>query len=654
MSSALTSARSGREAAIARRLALSAGKAALPPASERVRTGQRAAATPSQALAPAAVQSTPVQTVPAPQAEVAPVQTGAAGGTLNGRLLSIQRRRLASGGKQVLLAAKGKPPAQPEIAAQQAAAAPASCDASCRDQARARRAAISQFGRPGATQAAPSRPARQGKIDYAPKVTASATQSGQRVTGQHVGPGAGNGSQITGQERGTGQPVSGTQYIGADTSVAFRPAGAKVGHARTPGGLVVSGTLVRSQVRITGDEAGAAVTITGKADQRLEDDLTSRSGDSTYAMAQFQRQAEPHGQSVFGSNLGRSARSAGSRERQRAQALEATESGLAITGSAVGRSQRVTGDETGACRGITGTQYLAPARLQAECGGGSGGSAPAALRGTARIDPVTGGKVAVAQSWNGQRITGVDVEHSKLVTGDAPGTCSLITGTPYQGPSSAHGWCEPSQAQQAESRLPRRQANTAVTGDAPMHDSSITGASRGATRDISGTPYYRDETPAPAPEAAVAAIDERFSITSPQRKAHLGSATVPGGRITGSFAMGQDKITGNTEFLFKSRQPADAPNARAARGQITGEGRTTGQRISGDSWAEIPSVTGTEGNFAADRNPSLRGPKAKPFAGASVFKSEASHEEPKMLVTGTFGFSSKSSAKVTLSGGAQG
>jgi len=65
-------------------------------------------------------------------------------------------------------------------------------------------------------------------------------------------------------------------------------------------------------------------------------------------------------------------------------------------------------------------------------------------------------------------------------------------------------------------------------------------------------------------------------------------------------------------------------------------------------------VTGTEGSFAADRNPSQRGPKAKPFAGSAVFKAEASHEEPKQLVTGTFGFSSKSAAKVTLSGGAQG
>jgi hypothetical protein len=672
MSTALISARSGREAAIARRQALSAGKVALPPPSERVRTGERAAALPApkSAPAPAPVQ---VQSTPAPQA-AAPASSplpAPAQSTLSGRLQAIERRRLLSGGKKVLLAATGKSPAPTHNPRAQGAAAPSApapavatppaaapanangtCDASCRDQARARRAAMSKFGRGKGEAAPPSRPPRQGTIDYAPKVTDSATQSGQRVTGLRIG----NGNQVTGHDRGTGQPVSGSQYIGTETSAAFRPAGAKVGHSRTQGGVVVSGTLVRSQVSITGDEAGSRVPITGEADQRLEDDLTTRSGGGTYAMAQFQRQADPHGQSVFGSNLGRSARSAGSRDRQRSQAIESTESGQSITGSAVGRSQRVTGDETGACRGITGTQYLAPARMQAECGVAG---APVAARqaggaqGGTRIDPVTGGKVAVAQSWNGQRITGVDVEYSKLVTGDAHGTCSTITGTQYQGPGSTYGWCDPSQAQKADSRLPRRPASSPVTGDIPMHDSSVTGTHRGAVRDISGTPYYCDDTAKAAPEATVAAIAERFSVPSPQRKAHLGSATTPGGRITGSFAMGQDKITGNTEFLFKSRQPADAPSNGTARNKITGEGRN-GKHISGDSWADTSSVTGTEGSFASERNPSLRGPKAKPFAGASVFKSEASHEEPKQLVTGTFGFSSKSAAKVTLSGGGQG
>jgi len=522
MSSSIISARSGREAAIARRIALSAGKAALPPSGERVRTGERSAATPAIA-APAA--PTPAPAVPAPAPAPAPP---AVGGTLNGRLLSIQRRRLASGGKAALLAGtapNASVPAAPRAAPEHVGVAAASCDASCREQARARRAALSKHGRGSAEAAAPSRPPRQGSIEFAPKVTDSTTQSGQRVTGLRIGA----GPQVTGDERGTAQPVSGTQYIGTETAAAWRAGGPKVGQSRTPGGLIVSGTQVRSKVRITGDEAGANVAITGEADQRLDDDLTTRRAESGSAMAQFQRQADPHGQSVFGGNLGRNARGVGSRDRQRQMAVEATESGLSITGSAVGRSVRVTGDETGACRGITGTQYLAPARAQAECGGSAGGSAPAALIGASRADPVTGAKVSVAQSWGGQRVTGVDIEHNRLVTGDAPGACAAITGTPYQGPSTTHGWCDPSQAAAVEAKLPRRPARVAVTGDAPLHDANITGTARGAARDISGTPYYRENVVPAVVEAPVCAIDERFSVRSPQRQAHLAAGGTQGG-----------------------------------------------------------------------------------------------------------------------------
>jgi hypothetical protein len=418
---------------------------------------------------------------------------------------------------------------------------------------------------------------------------------------------------------------------------------------------------VRSKVRITGDEAGAGVTITGEADQRLEDDLTNRSDSATFTSAQFQRQANPHGSSVFGTNLGRSAGSVGSRARDRAPALESTESGLAITGSALGRSVRVTGDESGACRNITGNQYLAPARRQAACGFAGGGTAPAEQLGRDRADPVTATKVAVAQTWAGQRITGMNVEHNPRVTGDAPGSCAPLTGSQYQGRLTVDGYCEPASADAAAARRAHGPASS-VTGDTPVHDQAITGTARGAGRDITGTPYYRAETGTDvAPADPVAALDSRFSVKSPQRVAQLRAgraapATAEGQpgtpSITGSFAVGAGKITGNVEFLARARAAAkrDRPPAHA---RISGEGRTEGSRITGDSWADQSNVTGTEGAFAADRNPSERGPKAKAFAGAGTFKSQAKHEEPKQLVTGMFGYFSKSGARVTLSGGAQ-
>jgi hypothetical protein len=661
MSDAVSSAQSGRNAAIARRVALSAGKAALPPATERVSAGRRGAVLPASVAAAPASMPAPQ---PATESQALSTPTFSAGGALSGRHLAIERRRLLSAGKAALGAPAGSAVSTRHAAASAPAAAPAvtieaapsiCADTSCRAQARARRAALSQHGRGDAAAALPARPTRVGKIDYAPKVTESPTQAGQRVTGLRIG----QGPQVTGDERGTSLPVSGTQYIAAEGGGAWRAGGPKVGHARTDAGLVVSGTLVRSKVRITGDEAGGGITITGEADQRLDDDVTQRVDHGGYAAAQFQRQANPHGGAVFAGNLGRSARSFGSRERSREVVLEATDKGLPITGAALGRSLRVTGDEGGACRSVTGTQYLAPARRQTACGFAGGGTATAAQLGGDRADPVTAGKVTVAQSWGGQRITGFDVEHNPRVTGDAPGSCAPLTGSQYQGRVTVDGYCAPSAAGAAAARRAHG-PGTAVTGDTPINVESVSGTARGAGRDITGTPYYRAEPTTEAPAGgAVAVLDDRFSVKSPQRAAQLRAAgraaqadDAAPSRITGSFAVGTKNVTGNLEFLVRPRSggSTDKPPAHA---RISGEGRAAGNRITGDSWADQRNVTGTDGAFAADRNPTVRGPKAKPFAGATAFKGEAKHEEPKQLVTGMFGYFSKTGARVTLSGGAQ-
>jgi len=691
---------SGRAASIERRLALSAGKTALPPAAERVRNGERSASLPVATVSPATAgpvaNPAPSAAVSAPAASQSSMKTVSASptpsaGAISGRAASLERRLALSAGKAALPPAQERvrngersaalPAITPAARAPLAlvgAPAPAStksaetkpgvttpgtshgsdepCAADCCNKpARMRRVMQSQRGRGDAPAAPPSRPPREGRLQYAPKVVASITQGRQTVTGSRLG----SGSQVTGVDSGVGQPVSGTQYIGRESGHAAVIGGPKVGLSRTPRGGVVSGTLIRSQVAVTGDEAGGKITITGEADQRPDDDLTERREAGGHASAQFQRQADPHGHTVFGTNLGRSLRQAGSRDRQRETALETTDQGLAITGSAVGRATRVTGDEDGACRQVTGDQYLSPARAQAECGGSGGGtSAPAAMGGLRR-DPVTGAKVRVSTTWGEQRITGADVEHDPRVTGDMQGSCSVITGTHYQGPRTQHGWCDPEVGTTAEQQLRRKPSGMAVTGDTPLHDDAVTGTSRGAARSITGTPYYRDEVATESPKDVIAAVNDRFSVPSPQRAAQLranrSAVEAPGaaGRITGAFAIECKKLTGNLEFTFRSRNTADREE-KPGRARISGEGSTEGRRISGHSWDENSNVTGTEGHTAVERNPSERGGKAQPFSGANRFKAMAVKEDPKQLVTGMFGWSSSSAAKVTLSGGAHG
>lgn len=614
---ATASAHNGRAASRARRQALSAGKSALPPPTERVRDGERSASLPGGASAstppPVSMNSTSAPVAPA-------ASTTASFVALGGRQLSMERRRQLAAGKQGLtaFAAAATPagaasaPASPSASASAAEAcgtAPEACPhAACREQARQRRRLLSQQGRGEQPAAGGSRPARPQPTTF----TANPEPSRAFVTGiDRV-----RGHQVTGGDNGHRQSISGTPEIAPGASMRGAAA-RKVGLMRTGAGLVVSGTMLRSQVAITGDEAGSGLAITGTADARLEDDLTPRT--------------ERHG--AYRGGMPYAFRNAvGSRERSRAARIEHTEHGLAITGSAVGRSSRVTGDEGGACRSITGDQYLAAARHQAECGGSGGGTAAAELLDEARRDPVTRGKVQESRTQAQQRVTGPGFAAHARVSGGAVGSTLAVTGTPYQPVA-------------AGAAIPLRTV-AAVTGDAPRPGDGVSGLARGAERGITGTRYWQDA------EAGSTADARSFSVLEPQRAARLQAQREPAApAITGSFTRGDGRITGNLEFQFQPRRPTDAGKP-AAHARLSGEGRSQGQAITGDAWSDTPRVTGTEGSTADTRNPSERAGKPQAFAGARNFKPAAPHEPARQLVTGLLGWSSKTAARVTLSGGA--
>jgi hypothetical protein len=419
-------------------------------------------------------------------------------------------------------------------------------------------------------------------------------------------------------------------------------------------------------VPITGDEAGEHLPITGEADQKFHDDLTPRS-DGTFRPAQFPRRADPHGATAVGTRLGAQRGTAPVSGDRPWYPLENTDDGLPVTGTAVGRSGRVTGNEAGACRPITGDQYQN--LYSSECGGVGGGTAPAAHLNRGRLDPVTAGKVTVAQTWGGQFVTGPSVEHRPNVTGDEPGSCRPVTGTPYQGPSTVFGWCEPDERDPAAQRLESRPEGVAVTGDVPMYAKTVTGIERGYRNDITGSSYYGEMRPAePAADdetrwqafSVPVALARRLAGSESDGAAtqETGDAAPPAscvpGRITGSFAIGGGKVTGNNEFLFRPRLNRDARQPVA----VTGEGETEGRTITGSpaAWTHHDRVTGTEGYIAAGRNPSEGGGGSQGWAGARRFKNLATPGWPGegARVTGRVGGSPKDAARVTVSGGAQG
>ncbi len=649
----------GRAASMERRARLGQGKAALPSAHERSRT-----AGPGGTSQPTAAPVVVTPPAAAPEATAAPAPTPVSTSddapqrsTLVGREASIARRTALGQGKAAVQQMQSATTTHSSASEPSMAASSVSrFAADGRRVSQAMRAARTQ-GRGNAEPLRPSGRVREpNPIKYPPKVADTTTYAGQKVTGVRIG----RGKSMTGDESGANMPVSGTQYIGTETGYAPRGGGVKVGAARTMAGLTVTGTQVRSGVMITGDESNASLRITGTADQELADDLIQHEAAGASG-AQFKRMHDPHGMSVFGGNLGRSAKSVGSRERNRERIIEQSNDGLPITGTAVGRSSRVTGDEPGSCRMLTGSQYLKPANRQPLCDGDAprGNARSASTMGmNGRVDPVTGEKVSLSETWTRQRISGVAVEHNTNVTGVEFGVCASITGTPYVGPGEYETHCTADAADAAAQRVaPGMSTGTRITGNITANLDQVTGTQRGGDRSITGTAYYRKDVDVGVTDNPVEHINSRFSVRSPQRDAQLREdrsvieAPSADSRITGTFAAGVGKITGNQEFSFT---PRSQPSRGGDTSRITGEGRMEGPAITGGAWGLRKNVTGTEGHIAAERNPSQRGGESHAFANANVFKGKGNYTQTTERVTGSNGWASKNASRVTLSGGAQG
>ena len=453
------------------------------------------------------------------------------------------------------------------------------------------------------------------------KVRVSATSHGNRVTGNEVG----RSEKVTGDEPGTCKSVTGTEYISANQSAAYcggvNPSVRKVGRSQTLGGQAVSGVMVGRSERVTGDEPGSGRQLTG--DQYL----------------------------------GAEAPAAG-RAPTKVSAFN-TLRGTGITGTAVGRSERVTGDEPGSCRNVTGDEYIGSQQFEGFCG-----SRPAP----------EAAKVGFSVTNRNQVVSGTRTGRSERVTGDEPGTCKVVTGTPYAGLEQAGDFCNAQAVRATRERTAVRNANR-MTGIQPGIGGVMTGAERGACEDVTGTPYVGADQQLAAcgqtaaadfPQALNGAAWQQFSVQSPARAAQVerertgavtGSTYEQGGRITGPFDMATGKITGTEQFRFDRRaaqrlaaaeaSPIEAAQAPVSR--VTGEG--SGTKVTGDDWDRGERVTGTEGSSARRRNPTRVGP----MSGMPGQQNKRNQElpPPNNKVTGSSGSTDQGSL-ITVSGGARG
>ncbi|QIK38975.1 carboxysome shell protein [Caldichromatium japonicum] len=630
----------GRQRSLARRQALTRGQigatAAARPARLRPRPERRVSSRPT-AVDSAAASSTLVQTE---QRQVATSERSSRlsrSRTAQALIRAQSRGRLASMARRTALADRGKVGIE-SVSGRSSAAATTqllrNAGASSREIAKRVREERCEHGKCADAGPRPTgrlRPARPG---VPAKVGLSATATGQTITGTLVG----RSPKTTGDEVGACRQITGTEYLGAEIFQEFcgvkpNPAPNRQSEAVvTVGGQTVTGDQVGRSVKVTGDEAGAGRVLTG----------------TPYTAPGPEGAPSKVGQTQ-------------------------TLSGRQVTGTLVGRIPSITGVEPGSCQRVTGTEYLGFEHFASFC--------------KTRPEPKGDLKVGVDATWRGQTVTGTLVGGSARVTGNEPGRCEVVTGTGYLGPKEVAAECSPDTIQAVSERLPAAWSTPghAISGIQPGVGGVMTGDQKGACQPITGTPYVGgDDFFAACGEslAATPGSDDfpqplnggqwiGFSITTPARAAQEQRVrrAVTGtrydedqGRITGPFNLGGDRVTGTESFRAKRSEQRTMPVAaeeksappEPARPRITGEGMDAGPRITGDDWARNERVTGTEGLSAHSRNPSMRGGSMTAFAGARLFRNAQERERTwGARVTGSTGGTERG-ALVTLSGGARG
>jgi hypothetical protein len=564
-----------------------------------------------------------------------------------------------------------------------------------RELARALREQKSRRGNAGQKKSVPSgrqRPARKvdvGAAQDAPwKVGASDTSHGQTVTGTMVG----RSHSVTGDEASACRPVTGTEYMGADIFRDFCQTEAPKSSRRvevspTRQGNQVTGNKVGRSSMVTGDEPGTCKNVTGTEYIGADQSMAYCGTALPQTTAGTSQSATQKGKKVTGDNVDRADKVTGgeagaNRQLTGSQYMQLNEGnapakvgvsstlrGGSVTGTMVGRSQRMTGDEPGSCRNVTGDDYLGQEQFKEFC------------TSTPRPEDK---KVGASKTFHGETVTGTMTGRSGRVTGDEPGTCKAVTGTPYAGLDQYQGFCKTAKADSEEERLVRQplSAGAPMTGLQPSVAGNMTGDSKGACEAVSGTPYigadqFAQACPGTAAEPGSPDFPQSlgdvpwggFSVVSPakamQSDVESSLSAVTGshyeqGQITGPFGMAAGKVTGTEDARFGKSSNVDPVLPKTAEtvdgrvmSRITGEGMDAGTKITGDDWDRGDRVTGTEGASAVKRNPTLRGGPMSAVAAMQLPGRNQDVPEPVSKVTGGSGNTDRG-ALITYSGGARG
>jgi len=349
--------------------------------------------------------------------------------------------------------------------------------------------------------------------------------------------------------------------FGRGDSAACRPSGRvrsgsgdappKVEVGTTLSGQAVTGTQVEQTEKITGSESGVCRTVTG----------TEYLGAEQFA--KFCSATPPPPAAKVG--------------------LSETGRGQLLTGSKTAGNDKVTGDETGHCKSVTGSEYLGAEHFGAFCGS----------QGVNKTE----GKVVSGRSEKNMRITGVDEARDNAVTGSESGANAAVTGSDYSNAAPRSAAVE----SPAKVGLSHTASGVSVSGGELSRTEGITGDHQDSCQRVTGVEYVSTErfqsVCGSVPESAVAKVGVDtsrggMSITGNlvDRSEHV-TGNEPGSckRVTGS-QYGEAARSGLCEQRSSKVQQMHTSQGKT----LTGTEASSSPKLTGDDRGGCAIVTGSE------------------------------------------------------------
>lgn len=192
--------------------------------------------------------------------------------------------------------------------------------------------------------------------------------------------------------------------------------------------------------------------------------------------------------------------------------------GTGVTGTQVERSGKVTGNEPGSCRAITGTEYIGAEQYGELC---------------AMVPEPAPAKISISNTSRGQRVSGTEVGLSVKVTGDEHGVCKTVTGIEYLSADHFESFCGTKSAHvPAKVSVVTTEAGQSVSGAEVGRSAKMTGDEAGAYSKLTGSQYIRPDLPA-----------SLYGSRAPRKVSVM--STVKEHTVTGSEVGRSIKVTGD-------------------------------------------------------------------------------------------------------------